>query len=423
MKFRQSFSLLVLLFLIVTSALFAKGSAESATQKPVTVEIYHHKIPWIEAWDEMTQVFEEAHPQIKLETEIVGGASDWRTLLKTRFAANKGPDIFIIEGYSDYQLWKEYIAELDDEPWVEHLLPISKDAATQDGHIVALPVTIEGYGYIYNKSLFEEVGITQLPTTLSEMTKVVDTLKRNQIVPFASGFGTWWVISNHFTNVPFAHQENPREFIDALNANQASIIGNPEFLAWKQAFDLVLDNCEPNPLTTDHNAQVTLFANQDVAMIQQGNWKESVIYETDSNLDIGLLPIFTSNDPNKANKIPVGIPFLFVVNKQASPERIQAAKDFLAWLVGSDEGQYFLSEKFEVIPSLDNVQASKTLGGVSKDIVAYAQDGKTIPWMFSYWPDGAVNEFSDIAQRYAAGLDSFTTYLENLQSAWKRLQK
>jgi hypothetical protein len=43
--------------------------------------------------------------------------------------------------------------------------------------------------------------------------------------------------------------------------------------------------------------------------------------------------------------------------------------------------------------------------------------------MFSYWPDGAVNEFSDLAQRYVAGLDSFTTYLENLQNSWDRLQK
>ncbi len=423
MKHKHAIVLMALLLLVVFPALFAAGRAETTAQGPVTVEIYHHKIPWIDAWDEMAKVYEQAHPQVKLQTEVVGGASDWRTLLKTKFAANKAPDIFIIEGYSDYQLWKEYIAVLDDEPWVDHLLPISKDAATQDSHVIALPVTIEGYGYIYNKDLFKKAGITKLPTTFSEMKQTVQTLKSHSITPFASGFGTWWVISNHFTNIPFAQQSDPRAFIADLNAKKTKISGNPEFLAWKKAFDLVLQNCEPNPLTTDHHTQVTMFANQDVAMIQQGNWKQSVIYETDPDLDIGLLPIFTSDDADKANRIPVGIPFMFVVNKQAPPERVEAAKQFLAWLVGSEEGQHYLAERFEVIPSLDNVQASENLGGVSKDIVAFAQKGMTIPWMFSYWPDGAVNEFSDLAQRYVAGLDSFDTYLGNLQSTWDRLQK
>jgi raffinose/stachyose/melibiose transport system substrate-binding protein len=423
MKYQKSIFLLVAVLVITGATLFAAGATESAKQDSVTVEIYHHKIPWIDAWEEMSEEYEQSHPTVNLETEVVGGASDWRTLLKTKFAANKAPDIFIIEGFSDYQLWKEYIETLDKEPWVDHLLPISKDAATQDDHIIALPVTIEGYGYIYNKNLFKKAGITELPTTFSEMKKTVATLKQNGITPFASGFGTWWVISNHFTNIPFAQQENPRGYISDLNNGKAKIPGNKEFLDWKQAFDLVLQNCEPNPLTTDHNMQVTMFANQEVAMIQQGNWKQSVIFETDPDLDIGLLPIFTSDDEEKANRIPVGIPFMFVVNSQSPETEKQAAKDFLTWLVSSDEGKQYLAEEFDVIPALDNIEASPSLGGVSKDIVAFAQDGKTIPWMFSYWPDGAVNEFSDLAQRYVAGLDSFTTYLENLQNSWDRLQK
>jgi len=254
------------------------------------------------------------------------------------------------------------------------------------------------------------------------MKETVAKLKRAGITPFASGFGTWWVISNHFTNIPFAQQSDPKAFISGLNNGTSSIVGNKEFLAFKDAFDLVLQNSEPNPLTTDHHAQVTMFANGQVAMIQQGNWKQSVIYETAPNLDIGLLPIFTSDD-SKANRIPVGIPFMFVINNESPEAEKAAAKDFIAWLVGSDEGKRYLAEEFQVIPSFDNIEASSDMGGVSKDILAFAKEGKTIPWMFSYWPDGAVNEFSDLAQRYVAGKDSFSTYLQNLQATWNRLKK
>ena len=413
----------LLLALLMITPIFSQGAGESSIGGgKVTLEIYHHKIPWIDGWDTMSKEYMASNPNVSIENEVVGGASDWRTLLKTRFAANKAPDIFIIEGVSDYNLWKEYIAKLDSEDWTEHLLPIAKEAATMDGSIIGVPVTIEGYGYIYNKELFKKANITTLPTTLSEMKETVATLKKAGITPFASGFGTWWVISNHFTNIPFAQQSDPKAFISGLNNGTSSIVGNKEFLAFKDAFDLVLQNSEPNPLTTDHHAQVTMFANGQVAMIQQGNWKQSVIYETAPNLDIGLLPIFTSDD-SKANRIPVGIPFMFVINNESPEAEKAAAKDFIAWLVGSDEGKRYLAEEFQVIPSFDNIEASSDMGGVSKDILAFAKEGKTIPWMFSYWPDGAVNEFSDLAQRYVAGKDSFSTYLQNLQATWNRLKK
>ncbi len=421
MKKYTRLAMILLAFMIIFAVpVFTAGVKESTEE--VTVEIYHFKVPWIDAWETMSQEYEAAHPGVTLETEIVGGASDWRTLLKTKFAAGKAPDIFVIEGYSDYQLWKDYIAPLDGESWTTHLLPIAKNAATIDGKIVGIPLAIEGYGYIYNKELFKKAGITNLPTTLSEMKAVVAKLKNHGITPFASGFGTWWVISNHFTNIPFAQQDDPMAYIKALNDTTARIPGNAAFVNWKNAFDLVLNNCEPNPLTTDHNTQVTLFATQQVAMMQQGNWKEAVIYDTDPNLNIGLLPIFTSDNAAQANRIPVGIPFFLCVNNQSSPAEQQAAKDFLAWFVGTPEGSKYLTEDFGAIPAFDNITAT-SLNGVGTDILAYAKEGKTIPWMFSYWPDGAVTEFADLGQQYAKGIVSFDTYLNNLQTTWQRLKK
>lgn len=173
---------LIALMVLVTvmTPVFSAGTQES---DEVTLEIYHHKIPWIDAWEQMSEEYEAMTGNVTIENEVVGGASDWRTLLKTRFAAGKAPDIFIIEGYSDYQLWKEYIEVLDDQPWVENMLPIAEQAARQDGKVIGIPVTIEGYGYIYNKDLFRKAGITVLPTNLSEMRQTARKLKAAGITP------------------------------------------------------------------------------------------------------------------------------------------------------------------------------------------------------------------------------------------------
>ncbi|MCY1152527.1 MAG: ABC transporter substrate-binding protein [Sphaerochaetaceae bacterium] len=423
--FRKKLLLLGLTSVLACISIFASGTNEKENDEDsqVVVEIFHHKVPWIDAWQSMSEDYEATHNNVKLETEIVGGSSDWRTLLKTKFTANKAPDIFIIEGESDYQLWKDYIEHLDNEEWTEHLLPIAEESATKEGHIIGVPLTIEGYGYIYNKDLFEKAGITTLPENFSEMEKVVKTLKDNDITPFASGFGTWWVISNHFTNIPFAQQEDPMGYINKLNNGETTITDNPIFNEWKKSFDLVINNSEENPLTCDHQMQVSKLANNEVAMIQQGNWKQAPLYDTNKDLNIGLLPIFLGNDKATANRIPVGIPFMLCINSDSPENEKAAAKEFINWLLTSNEGKAYLANEFEVIPAYDNIEPSSNMGGVSTDILKFAQEGKTIPWTFSYWPDGAVNEFSDFAQKYVAQIDSFDQYLSNLQNSWNKLNK
>lgn len=407
-----------MMLFVLLMPVWSQGAQE--TSKETTVEIYHFKVPWIDSWELMSQEYEAAHEGIVLETEIVGGGADWRTLLKTKFAAGEAPDIFVIEGYSDYMLWKDYIAPLTDQAWTTHLLPIAKDAATIDEQIIGMPIGIEGYGYIYNKDLFAKAGVSELPGTISEMRQTAEALKNHGIIPFASGFGTWWVLSNHFTNIPFAQQEDPMAFVSALNERSAQITGNTTFHAWQDAFDLVLDNCEPSPLTTDHNTQVTLFSTGEAAMMQQGNWKENVVYSSDPDMNMGLLPICISDDRESSDRIPVGIPFFFVVNSASSAAEQAASKEFLSWLVSSEVGRSYITGDFGAIPAYDNIAADK-LGGVSQDILRFAKEGKTIPWMFSYWPDGAVKEFADLGQQYAQGMVSFEDYLSNLQKSWDRL--
>lgn len=417
-------AILTLLLVGLTAVpVFAGGQQQdrAARQQRVEIEAFHFKVPWIDSWEEMTAEFERDFPNISVSSEIVGGAADWRTVLQTRFAAGLGPDIFIIEGQSDFELWREFIAPLDDQPWIDQLLPIAREAATFNGRIMAMPYIIEGYGYIYNKDLFAQVGIAQPPRNYSELRAAAQRLRNAGITPFASGFGTWWVISNHFTNIPFAQQPDPRGFIEDLNAGRAAIYQNEVFRQWQRVFDLVLEFSEPNPLTTDHLTQTTMFAVGDVAMIQQGNWREPAIYGTTPDINMGLLPIAFTDDVQSMNRLPVGIPFMFVVNSRVSEERQAAAFEFLNWMVSTPQGQRFIAEEYRSIPAFYGIPAD-ALGSLSQEILAFATEGKTIPWMFSRWPDGAVQEFANVAQRYVAGQLTFDGYLRELQRTWETLR-
>ena len=56
----------------------------------------------------------------------------------------------------------------------------------------------------------------------------------------------------------------------------------------------------------------------------------------------------------KEDSIPVGVPMYWSINKDESDEEKAAAKEFLNWIVYSDNGQKMLVETAAVIPACGN---------------------------------------------------------------------
>lgn len=400
--------------------LFAGGKQESGSSAPVKeLHIFHFKVSQIKQWDQLAKDYHAAQPNVKLNVEIVGGASDWITALKTKFASGKGPDIFVVDGPALARTFSDYLTDLSREAWVPHALKSAKEPLTFDGKLMGMPAAIEGYGFIYNKKLFKKAGITALPKTISELTTAAEKLKAAGITPFGNGYSEWWVIGMHLMNIPFAMQPDPAKFVADLDAGTEKIPGNPIFESFKKTFDLTIKYGNANSLTTDNNAQMALFNNGDVAMVQQGNWKEVGIYQANPDAEVGLIPIPVNNDPGISDRLPVGVPFYWVVNHD-SPN-VKEAKQFLDWMVQSDTGRHYILDEFGYIPAFDNMK-STALKGLSKDILAYAAAGKTVPWNFTTWHSGMYDEFAAETQSYVAGKIDYRTMLGQMQASWDKLK-
>lgn len=158
-----------------------------------------------------------------------------------------------------------------------------------------------------------------------------------------------------------------------------------------------------------------MFASGQTAMLQQGNWTENMIYEINSDINMAFLPIAISDNAAESNRLPVGVPNNWVINKNS--EHLEEAKLFLNWMVSSDTGKRYITEEFAFIPAFDNIQPSG-LGALGQSILSYSTDDKTIPWTWFMWPDGANQEFAAIIQEYAAGRIDYETVLDRLQATW-----
>ncbi|MEK4509186.1 ABC transporter substrate-binding protein [Paenibacillus sp. FSL K6-2524] len=430
MKRYTKFTLVMMLaFSIILAACGSKeaennkgNTAETgSTGETKTIKIFQFKVEIAEALNRLKAEYESTHPGIKLDIKTVGGGTDYGAALKAKFASGEEPDIFNNGGYRDLETWFDRLEDLSDQPWVADAVDVAKEPMTKDGKIYGQPMNLEGYGFVYNKDLFTKAGITETPKTLSQLEEAAKKLEAIGVTPFANGYQELWILGNHTVNVAFAHQNDPDAFVKGLNEGTEKIPGNASFLEWTKLVDLTLKYGNKNPLTTDYNTEMTMFANGEAAMTQQGNWTQVQIDGINPDLNIGLLPMPINEDAEANDKLYVGVPNNWVVNKNSTVKA--EAKEFLNWLVSSDAGKKYIAKEFKFIPAFKNIEAtSEDLGDLGAEVVKYSQTGKALSWNFNKFPDGGMNEFGSQIQAYVAGKSDPNELLEQLQKAWDSLK-
>jgi raffinose/stachyose/melibiose transport system substrate-binding protein len=406
-----------------TSAATTAPKDTGTAKKNVTINLFQFKVEIAEQLSKLVAEYEK-ETGVKIKVETVGGGADYGAALKAKFNSGSKPDIFNNGGYSDLNQWIEQLDDLSGEPWVKDLAQGAGEPMTKNGKLYGMPVGLEGYGYIYNKDLFAQAGITELPKTLTQLEDAAKKLQAKGTTPFVNGYAEWWVLGNHLVNTPFSNQPNADKFIQDLYAGTAKMPGNKQFDDWVKLIDLTIKYGNKNPLQTDYNTEVTDFATGKAAMMQQGNWTQVQISKTNPNIKIGFLPMPISDDAASSDKLQVGVPNNWVVYKD-SPVKDEAKK-FLNWLVSSATGKKYITNEFKFIPAFKSIPVDEqVVGPLAADIIKYSNANKTLSWNWFKFPGGEATskKFSDAMQAYIGGKIKKDQMLDEFQKSWDSLKK
>ncbi len=395
----------------------------------VEVDIFQFKVEVKEALEDAADLYMEKNPDIEINIQTVGGGDDYGAALKARFASGNEPAIFNIGGPQDVEDWMADLEDLSDQPWVDLAFKGVLGGVTVDDEVYGLPFNQEGYGFIYNKAIFKEAGIDPASIdTYEKLSDAVQTLDKNKKnlgikAVFAFPAKETWVTGMHLANVVFAN-----EFDNVIEAYEADEIEFKYSEQLKELVDLQATygykpaGTRSSLNAVDYSTQVEeLFSLEQVAIIQQGNWAYGTVASMDENLakNIGLLPIPVNGVVE--DSIPVGIPMYWCVNNGKSKEVKDAAKAFLNWLYTSPEGKDIVVNDFNFIPALkgyegENLKASDPL---ARDILAYSNEGNTMPWVFMGMPAGwAMDVLGSNIQSYLAGDMTWDELVEDAKVEW-----
>ena len=415
---------------VLTASLLAGvfvGCSSNNTNKNTenkVVKVFQLKVEINDALQQLAEKYEE-ETGVKVEVTSVGGGADYGAALKAEFQKGTEPDIFMIQGAGDLEVWSHKVDDLSSEKWVSNAVNGTLDTVTVDNKIYGMPVATEGYGLIYNKDILDKASIDPISiNTFDKLKEAVEKLHSKKadlglenVISYTTK--ETWVTGNHTFNIGLIAQENPAQFTKDYVAGKTDLVNNQGFKDWMNLVDLLCKYSGGSSLDTiDYSTQVGNFALEKTAFLHQGNWTAGDLAGLGADFDMGFIPLSINNDTKISGSIPVGVPMYWTVNKDSSVNA--EAKAFLDWMVTSETGQKALVEDMKMIPAFTNFKI-ETDDKLAKSIIQYNNAGKTLPWAFTNLPDGFTMEnIGPIFSKYAKGEIDQSKMLEEIQALTKK---
>lgn len=383
------------------------STPQSSPKEDIAITIFQSKV---EITDQLEKLAGEYAELTGVKVEVWGATGDgYTTQLLGKLVSGEGPTILSAgPGGNETALIGDYLLDLSGAEFAKYVAP--NMGVLYKDKLVGIPYGVEGFGLVYNGDVVKPSEVVDFESFKGAMEKIAG----DGLQPFSLSSESYFLIG-HILNVPFAMQEDPIEFINGLNDGTKKMADNPIFKEWASFMEVIRSN-GTNPLEVKYDTQTGDFATGKTAIIHQGNWSYGMFKDYNTDFDMSMMPLpIMGND-----KLSVGIPNSWAINNQASKEEIDAALDFLNWLLTSDRGKEYVIKEFGFIPAMTNME-SDSLDPLGKAVADYTAKGKTLPWMFANWPAGIVDsDFFPVTQAFFSD-DSITgdRFLQLLDEGWE----
>lgn len=342
--------------------------------------------------------------------------------LMTRLATDDVPDLtsqlqgFELASYVD----AGYIKDIKDEPYMQYIRETELDTVTIDGGVYGIPMDTQAWGVFYNKELFKQAGIEDVPKTVAELEDCVEKLNNAGITPFAAGYATEWTIGQ-FLGYGASSILTPAAVELGDNYKKGNwTFDQPGIDTAFDVLDLVADNTQDRPFDTDVSGQYAVFAKGEAAMMLQGNWSILRIRELNPDISMGMFPLpISENEEDLLFPKQYGFVINVLANTDKDPEKADAINKFMEFFLNPENGGGYYYDEIG-IPTA-NAVAEPKLDEASEILQTYLQDEKTVFTYYAYEPAGFDAESWKVTVQYLnSGEKDHAKLIEDFDAAFDK---
>ncbi len=363
-----------------------------------------------------------------INVELITPGSDYETVMKTRMASGDMPDVFITHGWSIAR-YKEYLMELNDQPWFgtvgESIKGVVSDA---DGKVYVLPVTQGINGLMYNKEVLDAAGVDlESLKTMDGFMDACEKIKENGAAPVYIGGKDYWTSASFLgTFAPAYYTAEGAAYPSADQLKNGSFDWEKDGLYCFNDIKDMINNEYFNPdfITADETQSFEALANGKCAFLVGGVALERILqYNPDAT--IGTMPVPATAADGKM-QYSIGEGSAFGIWKDS--EYVSEAKQLLEFLAQPETAARIV-ELDGMIPALSNIETAgnRTYTAFTESQALFADsicydnlfDREYLPsGMWSVLSDSVVEVFMDPADTgvQSAAKSMQENYVEKLDA-------
>lgn len=278
--------------------------------------------------------FMKMYPNIKVEYE---GITDYEQSLELRLTTGDWGDLCFIPTSVDKSELSSYFTPLGDYDTLDQTYNFVQDKS-YDGTVYGIANGGTASGIVYNKRVWKEAGIDELPSTPDEFLEDLQTIKDNtDAVPLYTNFAAGWPMGAwdayigvtatgdaDYMNNTICHTKNPF-------AKQDDMTG-PYAVYYTMYESVARGLVEDDPASSDWESSKTKMNSGEIATMVLGSWAVQQCKDAgDTPDDVGYMPFPITVDGKRY--AGAGGNYSFGVNNQADTDNQIAAMLYMKWLI------------------------------------------------------------------------------------------
>ncbi|MEV7598059.1 extracellular solute-binding protein [Kitasatospora sp. NPDC089797] len=310
-------------------------------------------------WNKVATAFTAANPGIRVDVQVMNW-NDIDKQVKTMIQSGNVPDVLQTGGYAD-KVADDLLYKAEDvlSPATRSDLIDSFAAAGQvKGVQYGIPFVSSARALFYNKTVFQQAGITRPPSNWAELRQDAELVKAKApgVTPYAlplgpeeaQGESMIWELGDGGgpTGPDGAYTLNSQANIDTFRWLRSNLV-DPGLTY-------------PNPASTDRKTAFADFAAGKAAML---NGHPSLIQMAqDGKVDYGVAPIPGKDGPLSST---LGVAdWMMAFKKNGHRDQIRKFLDFAY----ATDNQLAFDETYNLMPVTKGALADLTTGGKHKDL-------------------------------------------------------
>jgi raffinose/stachyose/melibiose transport system substrate-binding protein len=193
-------------------------------------------------------------------------------------------------------------------------------------------------GVIYNKDLFDKVGVSAVPTTWSEFLAVCEKFKSKNITPIYQTYGDTWTTQQGLFDYTVGGMIDVAAFYKQLNA-EGTNLGPDSPVSFEKDFTAPCKQMlslapyfNANPIAKHYADGNLAFASSQAGMYMQGPWAVGQVLTINPKLKMGTFPLPATDDASQT-KCRVNLDLAVWLPRSQPAAQRTAALHFLNYLM------------------------------------------------------------------------------------------